>query len=264
MEQHFAPVVQSQDNMSKEITEGLKPIKEEVSTLRENLETRDEALPRKSRRVDMDEYGPLAREFWTRYTSRDPTVDTTFGINILPDGRTVIAHTPIKIWDDDIIIYGDVYHGTPVLCTLLTETEKAKLRKDKWDEDDLDNYVDILYQTNVLHEDYNPKYSHPRSIRSWKWKHILGNVWNQLKDEYKGSGLHPVRGCRVYLHKNGHCCMVQTTKCGKGLYLSPHPSIGVSGNGLYIKAGSTLYDGHGLLMGPNSPFKNVPILGLLL
>ena len=85
LEQHFAPVVQSQDKMSKEITEGLKPIKEEVSTLRENLETRDEALPRKRRRVDMNEYGPLAREFWTRYTSRDPTVDTTFGINILPE-----------------------------------------------------------------------------------------------------------------------------------------------------------------------------------
>ena len=56
--------------------------------------------------------------------------------------------------------------------------------------------------------------------------------------------------------------MVQ--KAGKGLYLSPHPSLGVSGNGLYLKAGSTLYNGHGLLLGKNSPFKDVPILGMLL
>ena len=111
----------------------------------------------------------------------------------------------------------------------------------------------MLYQTNVLHEDYNPKYAYPRSNKSWKWKHILGSIWNQLKTEYEGSGIsllprHPVRRCCVYLHKNGHCCMVQTTRCGKGLYLSPRPSLGVRGNGLYLKAGSTLYDGHGLLL----------------
>jgi hypothetical protein len=269
LEHHFAPVVQIQDKMSKEIIEGLKPIKEEVTTLRENLENRDEALPRKMRRVDMDEYGPLAREFRTRYTGRDPDVDTTFGIKYLLDGRSVIGNTPITISDDDIMIYGEVYDGTPGLWSLLTETEKDKLTKDKWNQDDMNTYAEILRQTSVLHEDYNPNNPHPRSNRSWKWKHILGKLWDQLKqvdEEYGGTGLlprHPVRGCRVYLHNNGHCYMVQTTKSGKGLHLSPHPPIGV-GNGLYLKAGSTLYDGHGLLLGPNSPFKSIPILGLLL
>jgi len=36
------------------------------------------------------------------------------------------------------------------------------------------------------------------------------------------------------------------------------------GDGLYLKRDRKLYDGSGLLLGPNSPFKNVPILGLLL
>ena len=39
---------------------------------------------------------------------------------------------------------------------------------------------------------------------------------------------------------------------------------GVCGDGLFVKQGSQIYDGRGLLLGKNSPFKNIPILGLLL
>ena len=223
------------------------------------------------RRVDLDEYGPLAREFRTRYTSRDPDVDMIFGIKYLLDGRTVIANTPITISGDDIIIYGEVFHGTPGLWALLTKTQEDNLGKGKWTQGDVDNYGAILDVTNVLHENYDPENPNPRSSRSWKWRNILRSIWKQQNkdDETSGSGLllprHPVRGCRVYLHNNGHCYMVQTTKSGKGLHLSPHPPIGgIFGNGLYLKAGSTLYNGQGLLLGPNSPFKSVPILGLLL
>ena len=120
----------------------------------------------------------------------------------------MIGNTPVTISDDDIIIYGEVYHGTPGLWALLTQTTKDEL-KGTWNDEDLDKYVEILNQTNVLHEDYNPKNPNPRSSRSWKWKNILGLIWKQLKkndEEYGGSGLllrHPVKGCRVYLHNNG-------------------------------------------------------------
>jgi len=36
------------------------------------------------------------------------------------------------------------------------------------------------------------------------------------------------------------------------------------GDGLYLKKEGKIYDGKGLLLGPNSPFKNIPILGMLL
>ena len=35
---------------------------------------------------------------------------------------------------------------------------------------------------------------------------------------------------------------------------------GVSGDGLYIRVGSRVYDGKGLLLGSQSPFQNIPIL----
>ena len=36
------------------------------------------------------------------------------------------------------------------------------------------------------------------------------------------------------------------------------------GNGLYLMKQGGLYDGRGLISGPNSPFKNISILGMIL
>ena len=71
-------------------------------------------------------------------------------------------------------------------------------------------------------------------------------------------------GDGLYLHKSGHCVKVEPVK-GNGLYLTPHTRLsGGHGDGLYLKRGSQIYDGQGLLLGRNSPFKNIPILNLLL
>ena len=73
-----------------------------------------------------------------------------------------------------------------------------------------------------------------------------------------------IGGNGLYLHKSGHCVKVEPVK-GSGLYLTPHARLpGVSGNGLYLKRGSSIYSGEGLLLGKHSPFKNIPILNLLL
>ena len=73
-----------------------------------------------------------------------------------------------------------------------------------------------------------------------------------------------IGGNGLYLHKSGHCVKVEPVK-GNGLYLTPHSRLsGVSGDGLYLKRGSTIYNGEGLLLSKNSPFKNIPILNLLL
>ena len=53
---------------------------------------------------------------------------------------------------------------------------------------------------------------------------------------------------------------------GKGLYLSPwKKSSSIKGTGLFLKTGRGTYvDGRGFLLGPDSPFKNIPILGAIL
>ena len=73
-----------------------------------------------------------------------------------------------------------------------------------------------------------------------------------------------VGGNGLYLHKLGHCFKIDSVR-GNGLYLTPHKRLsGVHGDGLYLKRGSTIQAGSGLILGPNIPFKNIPILNLLL
>ena len=60
--------------------------------------------------------------------------------------------------------------------------------------------------------------------------------------------------------------MCQTETDGEGLYLGPTSCNGFEtvGNGVYLMKQGGLYDGIGLILGPNSPFKNIPILGMIL
>ena len=78
------------------------------------------------------------------------------------------------------------------------------------------------------------------------------------------AGVQKLMGKGLYLKKGGCVCRVETD--GKGLYLDPVNGSGLTlfGDGLYLKQGNKFVDGRGLLLGPNSPFKKIPILGMIL
>ena len=78
------------------------------------------------------------------------------------------------------------------------------------------------------------------------------------------TGVQKAMGSGLYLKKGGLVNRVETD--GRGLYLSPYKGKGLNsyGDGLYLKQGGSIYDGKGLLLGPNSPFANIPILGAIL
>jgi len=71
-------------------------------------------------------------------------------------------------------------------------------------------------------------------------------------------------GNGLYLKKGSNIARVKTD--GQGLYLKPFKGAGLGtvGDGLYLKQGGQVFDGHDLLLGPKSPFKNIPVLGWLL
>ena len=62
-------------------------------------------------------------------------------------------------------------------------------------------------------------------------------------------------GNGLYLKKGSGVCLIETD--GEGLYLGPACSKGFKtlGNGLYLMKQGGLYDGRGLILGPNSPLK---------
>ena len=80
---------------------------------------------------------------------------------------------------------------------------------------------------------------------------------SKVVDKISGSGV-------VYVKKGGRNYKIVLQ--GEGLYLYPCLGSGVEGDGLYIKTGKVLYikTGKGILLAPNSPFKKIPLLGLLL
>ena len=97
---------------------------------------------------------------------------------------------------------------------------------------------------------------------------VLPTIMSELATGLLSGGVHKAisgngaLGDGLYLHKHDKCYRVQKLK-GNGLYLAPHPRF-VERDGLFLKHGNDISDGAGLLMGKNSPFKNITFLGWLL
>ena len=65
---------------------------------------------------------------------------------------------------------------------------------------------------------------------------------------------------RMCLYKNGHCFNIRR-RIGDGIHLKPRPLLVViRGDGLYLRIGSSVYNGTGLMLRLGSPFRNIPIL----
>ena len=135
-------------------------------------------------------------------------------------------------------------------------------------EEDLINYTSIVKQTHVLYQDNNPANIH-RWNKSNKWKYILKPIWEEMQEDEEE--LKPIKlfnddisGNGLYLHKSGHCVKLEPVE-GNGLYLTPHSRLAcASGDGLYLKRGTSIYEGRDLLLGSQSIFKNIPILKWIL
>ena len=168
----------------------------------------------------------------------------------------------ITISGDDIIVDNVVYDGSPGLWSLITEKGKNELSPYIKDNEDFEHYIQLLKQTNVLYHDFNPESTHPRSNSSWKWKQLLAPIWQAWRrDEDSGSDYYETSGSglRAYIQKDGKCYKVQSVD-GDGVLLSPRPQV-KRGDGLFLRRGRR---GEGLILGPNSPFKKIPVLGWLL
>ena len=183
LEAEYRPVTQSQAEMTKKIVQAIEKRKH----FEENIPVKEEVKeePRKKRRLER-EIGIFADRYRNRYVHRDESIDTTFGITFHND-QAFIGDTPITIENDDIIIYDKVYNGTKGLWRLLTEKKEARL-KDEYNDDDLEEYANILQQTNVLHKENDPHNPLPKSSGSYKWKKILGPIWKQ-EESKEGTGI---------------------------------------------------------------------------
>ena len=214
--------------------------------------------------------GPLSEKFLDMYKdekTRKSKLDTTFGLR--KEGDTwMIGSQPVTVGPDDSIQVGDVtFPGSSGFWSLVTYKQPRH-----YTGEDLSRYKELLYETDALYDEYDRCTGYPRSSGSTKWGTILGKIWREFRkegivvqaDDLDQSGYDA--DTSMYLHKDGLSYDLKKTRDGS-MHISPRPNLtGVHGDGLYLRRrGSGLvHRGEGLIFGPDSPFKSIPILNLLL
>ena len=121
----FKPITETQKATTREITEGLMPIKEGIENLPQAITFPTypsiQASEKPLEGEDTQYIGSLAEKYLRKYVTKS-NADTTYGLND-ENGNFYIGNKPVVINDDNIIV-GDKgeeeYEGTPSLWELIT------------------------------------------------------------------------------------------------------------------------------------------------
>ena len=185
----YRPITETQKATTREITEGLKPIREGIEKLPEAIQPIGEATGEEEE-DDEELVGEIAYEFLNK-----PFSDKTFGIR-KEKGHHYIGGEHVIIDNNDIIIKknGERFEGTAGLWELIM----SKIPKNFTDKD-YDNYEDLMIMTNALHRGNNEDNPHPKGSGSIKWRKLLSPIWYRKKggvytfpkkkEGYEGNGV---------------------------------------------------------------------------
>ena len=182
----YRPITETQKATTKEITEGLKPIREGIEKLPQAItfpttQPLGEASGQEKEEKEDDE--ELIGEIAKKYLNR-PDPDKTFGIRN-GKGLYYIGDKQAIIFRNNIIIDNEKFEGTEALWDLITSKNPQIPDQNA---DYYKNYVKLILKTNVMHQDFDPTSLYPRSSRSYKWVHIISPIWANRKG-YQGKGV---------------------------------------------------------------------------
>ena len=192
----YRPITETQKATAREITEGLKPIREGIEKLPQATQPIGEATEEEEGEEEEEDeeeeeedesVGEIARHYLNKQYR-----DTTFGIR-KKKGHHYIGNKHVIVDDNDIIIAkdGGRFKGTDGLWELITLREPVD-----FDKEDKDEYERLMVKTNALHREYDPSNPRPRGSMGKKWKNILGPIW------YKKQGFSEEDAFRMTKDKN--------------------------------------------------------------
>ena len=182
----YRPITETQKAKAREITEGLKPIREGIEKLPQAMLPIGEATGEEEEYEEEEEDESIGAT--AKYFLNKPNTDKIFGVRKKGDHH-YIGDKHVIIKDDDVTIKedGTRFMGTAGLWGLITSKDPDKDLID-WDKMDKADYDRLMIKTNALHDKYNPKNPHPRGSKGKKWKTILGPIWEKKKGGYGGKG----------------------------------------------------------------------------
>ena len=186
----YRPITETQKATTREITEGLKPIREGIEKLPQAItfpatqpigEATGEEEEEEETEATPENLGDIAYNY---LHGKEPYPrDKTFGIYEGKDGYYRMGKQKNKenkkiltIAYNNIIVDGEKFSCTPGLWELIMEDIPSNFTKD-----DMNEYKDLLKKINALHRDFNPKNPNPRSSSGYKWNTILSPIWDDIK-----------------------------------------------------------------------------------
>ena len=176
LSEFYRPITETQKATAREITEGLKPIREGIEKLPQAMQPIGEATGEASGKEESLDFGEIAKEYL-----KDPDRDTTFGIRN-EEGLYYIGDNQATIVNNNIIVDCENFEGTPGLWELVMSKNPEYFTKE-----DYENYAKLMVKTNALYRDNNPKSSRPKSSKSDKWN-LIRLIWAK-RGEYEGEGV---------------------------------------------------------------------------
>ena len=155
----YKPITETQKATAREITEGLKPIREGIEKLPEAMQPLGKATEEEEEEEEEEKplgLGEIAEEYL-----KDPNRDTKFGIRNV-EGLYYIGSKQATIVNNNIIVEDEKFKGTRGLWELRM-AEKPDTYY--FDDNDYNEYAKLMVKTNALHSGYDPKNSYPRSSK---------------------------------------------------------------------------------------------------
>ena len=179
----YKPITETQKATEREITEGLKPIREGIEKLPEAIQPFGEEEEEEEEKEEEDEsVGEIAKDYLSMEFR-----DKKFGIR-KEKGHHYIGKTHVIIKDNDIVIpeTGERLEGTTGLWELIMSKNPKNFT-----EMDYDNYRYLITTSKVLHRGNNPKNPYAKASGSYKWMFLLRPIWFGIepKKGHEGEGV---------------------------------------------------------------------------
>ena len=168
----YKPITETQKATARDITEGLKPIREGIEKLPEAIQPLRKATEEEEEEEEDESIGEIAKDYLNMEFR-----DKKFGIR-KEKGHHYIGNKHVIIKDNDIIITktGERLEGTRGLWELIMSKSPQNFT-----DMDYDNYKYLIIMSNVLHRGNNPKNTYPKASGSYKWTFLLGPIWFEKK-----------------------------------------------------------------------------------
>jgi hypothetical protein len=166
----FSPIIESQQKTSEATQKVISNISNKLSV---------ETLPQLALELPKQKYdiivGPIAYKYVSTYLNNEKLGDRMFGIRKEIDGKYYVGNKEVKFDNDDPIIDGIKYKGTPGLWELLTMKSPKTFSVE-----DENNYREILYFTDARYYPSFDSNKKPGFTNSTKYKFIQKQIDKNL------------------------------------------------------------------------------------